>query len=293
MADAALRIEGATSHLYGKAESRKARKMGHITLTANSEAELRSRLRPILQAQPDLSAEWIDKISPEHVSGSGKSHPFPLVGIIMGSDSDLPVMLPATKILDKFGIPYELTITSAHRTPARMVEYAHSAVGRGLRVIIAGAGGAAHLPGMVASETAVPVIGVPVKASVLDGVDSLYSIVQMPVGPNSTIPSIPGYGFGLTSFLARDPSRHCRYQQLDQCSPPRHSNTWRRSTSIVQGYRSIRQITRAGSLAKSREPRRGRMGQVRRNQAQEVRSRGNGFHSNSITLCISSAHQED
>ena len=99
----------------------------------------------------------------------------------MGSDSDLPVMLPATKILDKFEIPYELTITSAHRTPARMVEYAHSAVGRGLRVIIAGAGGAAHLPGMVASETAVPVIGVPVKASVLDGVDSLYSIVQMPV----------------------------------------------------------------------------------------------------------------
>jgi phosphoribosylaminoimidazole carboxylase len=183
MADAALPIEGATSHLYGKAESRKARKMGHITLTANSEAELRSRLRPILQAQPDLSAEWIDKISPEHVCGSGKSHPFPLVGIIMGSDSDLPVMLPATKILDKFGIPYELTITSAHRTPARMVEYAHSAVGRGLRVIIAGAGGAAHLPGMVASETAVPVIGVPVKASVLDGVDSLYSIVQMPVGP--------------------------------------------------------------------------------------------------------------
>jgi phosphoribosylaminoimidazole carboxylase len=179
MADAALPIEGATSHLYGKAESRKARKMGHITVTANSEAELRSRLRPILQAQPDLNEEWINKISPEHKIGH--SHNYPLVGIIMGSDSDLPVMLPATKILDKFEIPYELTITSAHRTPARMVEYAHSAVGRGLRVIIAGAGGAAHLPGMVASETAVPVIGVPVKASVLDGVDSLYSIVQMPV----------------------------------------------------------------------------------------------------------------
>jgi phosphoribosylaminoimidazole carboxylase len=179
MADAALPIEGATSHLYGKAESRKSRKMGHITVTANSEAELRSRLRPILEAQPDLNEEFIDTISPIHQNGH--SHAYPLVGIIMGSDSDLPVMLPATKILDKFEIPYELTITSAHRTPARMVEYAHSAVGRGLRVIIAGAGGAAHLPGMVASETAVPVIGVPVKASVLDGVDSLYSIVQMPV----------------------------------------------------------------------------------------------------------------
>lgn len=179
MADAALPIPGATSHLYGKAESRKSRKMGHITVTANSEAELRSHLRPILKAQPDLGAEFIDSVSPKH--NVGKSHAYPLVGIIMGSDSDLPVMLPATKILDKFGIPYELTITSAHRTPARMVEYAHSAVGRGLRVIIAGAGGAAHLPGMVASETAVPVIGVPVKASVLDGVDSLYSIVQMPV----------------------------------------------------------------------------------------------------------------
>jgi phosphoribosylaminoimidazole carboxylase len=99
----------------------------------------------------------------------------------MGSDSDLPVMAPAAKILEEWGIPYELTITSAHRTPQRMVDYAHSAVSRGLRVIIAGAGGAAHLPGMVASETALPVIGVPVKASVLDGVDSLYSIVQMPV----------------------------------------------------------------------------------------------------------------
>jgi phosphoribosylaminoimidazole carboxylase len=179
MADAALSIEGATSHLYGKAESRKSRKMGHITVTANSEAELRSRLRPILEAQPDLNEEFINTISPIHQNGH--SHAYPLVGIIMGSDSDLPVMLPATKILDKFEIPYELTITSAHRTPARMVEYANSAVGRGLRVIIAGAGGAAHLPGMVASETAVPVIGVPVKASVLDGVDSLYSIVQMPV----------------------------------------------------------------------------------------------------------------
>lgn len=186
MADAAFSVDGASAHLYGKAESRKARKMGHVTVTASCEAELRERMRPILQAQPDLSASWIDTVCP--APQQGKSHAYPLVGIIMGSDSDLPVMLPATKILDKFNIPYELTITSAHRTPARMVEYARSAVGRGLRCIIAGAGGAAHLPGMVASETAVPVIGVPVKASVLDGVDSLYSIVQMPRGiPVATV----------------------------------------------------------------------------------------------------------
>jgi phosphoribosylaminoimidazole carboxylase len=111
----------------------------------------------------------------------GHSHEQPLVGVIMGSDSDLPVMLPAARILDRFSVPYELTIVSAHRTPDRLVEYARSAAPRGLRVIVAGAGGAAHLPGMVASMTALPVIGVPVKGSSLDGVDSLHSIVQMPV----------------------------------------------------------------------------------------------------------------
>ncbi|ORY34839.1 Phosphoribosylaminoimidazole carboxylase [Naematelia encephala] len=187
MADSALPVPGATSHLYGKAESRKARKMGHITLTASSDAELRLGLRTILKAQPDLDDTFIDTHAPPPPERS-HSHKQPLVGIIMGSDSDLPVMLPATKILEQFGIPYELTLTSAHRTPARMTEYAHSAVSRGLRCIIAGAGGAAHLPGMVASETALPVIGVPVKASVLDGVDSLYSILQMPRGcPTATV----------------------------------------------------------------------------------------------------------
>jgi phosphoribosylaminoimidazole carboxylase len=130
----------------------------------------------------DLSSKWIDEVSPPPPAKS-HSHSFPLVGIIMGSDSDLPTMLPAARMLDKFNVPYELTIISAHRTPGRMVQYAHEAAGRGLKCIIAGAGGAAHLPGMVASETVLPVIGVPVKASVLDGVDSLYSIVQMPVSP--------------------------------------------------------------------------------------------------------------
>ena len=112
----------------------------------------------------------------------------PKVGIIMGSDSDLPVMKDAALILDEFGIDYEMTIVSAHRTPNRMYEYAKTAKERGLNIIIAGAGGAAHLPGMTAAITTLPVIGVPVKTSTLSGVDSLYSIVQMPGGiPVATV----------------------------------------------------------------------------------------------------------
>lgn len=113
----------------------------------------------------------------------------PLVGIIMGSDSDLPVMQAAADILKYFGIDFELTVVSAHRTPQRMFEYASSAKQRGLKVIIAGAGGAAHLPGMVASITTLPVIGVPIKSSnSIDGWDSVLSILQMPNGiPVATV----------------------------------------------------------------------------------------------------------
>ncbi|PPK58297.1 5-(carboxyamino)imidazole ribonucleotide mutase [Malaciobacter marinus] len=112
----------------------------------------------------------------------------PLVGIIMGSDSDLPVMKAAAQMCEEFGIEYEVTIVSAHRTPKRLVKYSENAEKRGLRVIIAGAGGAAHLPGMVASLTPLPVIGVPVKGSSLEGMDSLLSIVQMPGGvPVATV----------------------------------------------------------------------------------------------------------
>lgn len=113
----------------------------------------------------------------------------PLVGIIMGSDSDLSVMKAAAEILKQFEIPFELTVVSAHRTPLRMVEYAKTAKARGLKVIIAGAGGAAHLPGMVAAITPLPVIGVPVKSSnSLDGWDSILSILQMPNGvPVATV----------------------------------------------------------------------------------------------------------
>jgi 5-(carboxyamino)imidazole ribonucleotide mutase len=112
----------------------------------------------------------------------------PLVGIIMGSDSDLPTMTAAIEICERFEVACEVAIVSAHRTPERMVEYAQTAHQRGLKVIIAGAGGAAHLPGMVASLTHLPVIGVPVQTQALQGVDSLYSIVQMPAGiPVATV----------------------------------------------------------------------------------------------------------
>lgn len=104
------------------------------------------------------------------------------VGIIMGSQSDWPTMKAAAEVLDELGIPYEAKIVSAHRTPDRLWDYGKTAVSRGLKVIIAGAGGAAHLPGMMASKTRVPVIGVPVQTKALSGVDSLYSILQMPKG---------------------------------------------------------------------------------------------------------------
>ena len=111
-----------------------------------------------------------------------------LIGIIMGSDSDLPTMKAAIEICEQFEIAHEVAIVSAHRTPERMVEYAQTAHERGLKVIIAGAGGAAHLPGMVASLTPLPVIGVPIQTKTLQGVDSLYSIVQMPAGiPVATV----------------------------------------------------------------------------------------------------------
>lgn len=112
----------------------------------------------------------------------------PLVGVIMGSDSDFSVMSDAVQVLREFGISHEVEVVSAHRTPGKMVTYARSARDRGLKVIIAGAGGAAHLPGMVASMTSLPVIGVPVALATLDGLDSLLSIVQMPGGiPVATV----------------------------------------------------------------------------------------------------------
>ncbi len=110
------------------------------------------------------------------------------IGIIMGSDSDLLVMAEAAKVLEEFGIGYEITVVSAHRTPEVLYEYAAGALKKGIKVIIAGAGGAAHLPGMAASMTILPVIGVPIKTKTMDGIDSLFSIAQMPPGvPVATV----------------------------------------------------------------------------------------------------------
>lgn len=121
------------------------------------------------------------------------------VGIVMGSQSDLPVMQGAADSLNEFGVPYEITVVSAHRTPVRMLEYAQQAAGRGIQVIIAGAGGAAHLPGMIASATPLPVIGVPVKSSnSMDGWDSVLSILQMPKGvPVATVALNGGANAGI------------------------------------------------------------------------------------------------
>jgi 5-(carboxyamino)imidazole ribonucleotide mutase len=122
----------------------------------------------------------------------------PVVGIVMGSDSDWPMLEPAAETLAEFDVPYEVHVVSAHRTPRRMLDYAETAAGRGLRVVIAGAGGAAHLPGMVAAATPLPVIGVPRALDRLDGMDSLLSIVQMPAGvPVATV----GIGGGRNAGL--------------------------------------------------------------------------------------------
>ncbi|OIW13811.1 hypothetical protein TanjilG_31700 [Lupinus angustifolius] len=168
----ALTIPGATVHWYDKPEMRKQRKMGHITIVGPSLGNIESNLAIIVEGKK------LDD----------KTAVAPRVGIIMGSDSDLPVMKSAAEILEMFGVPYEVRIVSAHRTPELMFTYAKSADKLGIQVIIAGAGGAAHLPGMVAALTPLPVIGVPVRGSTLDGVDSLLSIVQMPRGvPVATV----------------------------------------------------------------------------------------------------------
>ena len=144
----------------------------------------------------------------------------PLVGIVMGSDSDWPVMVEAATALREFGIPFEADVVSAHRMPEEMIAYGQQAAGRGLRVIIAGAGGAAHLPGMLASVTPLPVIGVPVPLKYLDGMDSLLSIVQMPAGVPVAAVSVAGArnaGLLAARILASgegDAARQLREQML-------------------------------------------------------------------------------
>ncbi|KAH8917953.1 Phosphoribosylaminoimidazole carboxylase [Atractiella rhizophila] len=187
----ALKTDGCHLHLYGKEGCRKGRKMGHITIVGQNDAEVKDRVKLLLATLPEDENEKNSTSTMKDLYTPlqpGFSHSSPLVAIIMGSDSDLPVMQAASNILSTFSVPYELSIVSAHRTPLRMVEFAETAAQRGIRVVIAGAGGAAHLPGMVAALTSLPVIGVPVKGSTLDGVDSLHSIVQMPRGiPVATV----------------------------------------------------------------------------------------------------------
>lgn len=170
----ALETPHASVYLYGKS-TRPQRKMGHINIVSSSMGDCENRLAYIMGNE--------NKVKEEDVAGEK-----PVVSIIMGSDSDLPVMSVGANILKSFGVPFEVTIVSAHRTPHRMSRFAIEAAQRGIKCIIAGAGGAAHLPGMVAAMTPLPVIGVPVKGSTLDGVDSLHSIVQMPRGvPVATV----------------------------------------------------------------------------------------------------------
>ena len=140
----------------------------------------------------------------------------PKVGVIMGSDSDWPTMKAACEILDQFDIPYEKKVVSAHRTPDDMAEYGKKARDRGIQVIIAGAGGAAHLPGMTAAHTTLPVIGVPVKTSTLSGLDSLYSIVQMPPGvPVATVAIGKAGNAGLLAVRMLSMTNNKLAQKLD------------------------------------------------------------------------------
>ncbi|KAL4429623.1 hypothetical protein ABPG77_008672 [Micractinium sp. CCAP 211/92] len=187
----AYAVPGASVHWYGKAGVAAQRKIGHITIVGRDNEECRQRLRAIDPAAADAIEAATSKVASElSQAGDSSGSGGPAVGIIMGSDSDLPTMKAAAEVLEEFGVPCEVTVVSAHRTPERMFEYARSAHKRGIRAIIAGAGGAAHLPGMVAAMTPLPVIGVPVKpaGAHLDGVDALLSIVQMPRGvPVATV----------------------------------------------------------------------------------------------------------
>ncbi|KAI5467579.1 hypothetical protein BGZ63DRAFT_371598 [Mariannaea sp. PMI_226] len=188
-------------HLYGKS-SKPGRKIGHVTVTSYSpDANLEELAAPLVKEVDRIRVERlaaasaqlrpeapVTQLAPPVPSASSRDSKNPLVVVTMGSDSDLGVLKGAFEVLERFHVPYDFTITSAHRTPVLMSELAKSAAARGIRVLIAAAGGAAALPGMLASETPIPVIGVPVKATHLDGKDSLLSIVQMPRGcPVATV----------------------------------------------------------------------------------------------------------
>ncbi|KAA6407145.1 MAG: phosphoribosylaminoimidazole carboxylase [Lasallia pustulata] len=193
-AQEALSVPGARIHLYGKGDARPGRKMGHITIVASSMKAGESQIKPLVELIDQIRAERKHPSAGRSTSASASgskltpSERRPLVAVTMGSDSDRSVLKAGVDFLKELDIPHSVTITSAHRTPSRMFQFAQDAAGMGVKVIIAAAGGAAHLPGMIASSTPLPVIGVPVKGSTLDGMDSLLSIVQMPRGvPVATV----------------------------------------------------------------------------------------------------------
>lgn len=198
VAQEALSIKGASIHLYGKGDARPGRKMGHVNVLASSMEEAENLITPLINRVDQIRAErksTQSRVSPTTVGhadtpqGEAQQLPkdsangakIPLVAITMGSDSDRFVLAAGVELLKELEIPHSVTITSAHRTPERMFRFAREAASKGVKVIIAAAGGAAHLPGMIAAITSLPVIGIPVKGSVLEGNDSLLSIVQMPV----------------------------------------------------------------------------------------------------------------
>ena len=180
-ANEALKHRRTKIHLYGKGKARKGRKMGHITVCAPTMSEAEHIIQPMI--------DFVDKGKPiPNNTLTSRPKEQPLVAIVMGSDSDLPVLQPGIAILTKFNIPFTTRITSAHRTPSWMAEFASNAASTGIKVVIAAAGGAAHLPGMTAAYTPLPVIGIPVKPSIGDGMDSLLSICNMPKGvPVATV----------------------------------------------------------------------------------------------------------
>jgi phosphoribosylaminoimidazole carboxylase len=178
----ALEFPNASVHLYGKGDARPGRKMGHITITAPTLSAAEREIQPLIDLVDNQKGK---PLGPKDTSTPKED---PLVAVIMGSDSDLPVLEAGLKILKDFDIPTTVRITSAHRTPDHLRDFSKSAVFTSVKVIIGAAGGAAHLPGMSASWTTLPVIGLPVKATHLDGIDSLYSMTQMPRGePVATV----------------------------------------------------------------------------------------------------------
>jgi phosphoribosylaminoimidazole carboxylase len=183
--DEAINMPNTAIHMYGK-ESKPGRKIVHITIIGASIAEAEESISELIVLADDIRRERKTRVPtvrapPVGITAAKAAHnnltEQPFVAVTMGSDSDLPVLKPGIALLREFGIPHCVTITSAHRTPSWMTKFAQEAAGSGIKVIIAAAGGAAHLPGMVAANTSLPVIGVPVKGSTLDGMDSLLSIV--------------------------------------------------------------------------------------------------------------------